>query len=152
MRELGVTHLLWRRNISTSYDSVAGDLVFFEFVTRYGVSMNAIGSYDLAAMPQFRPADRAWLDDRVTVVACGGVYDSGLYKLSDLRVPLGTNVRPPPVERLTSDEQVAEFLQQSKFSVFESTCHPAATHPGKLGFAQIGAREAVELYMRGKRP
>ena len=50
-RSYGVTHLLWPTGFSSNGDSVAGDLVFFDFALRYGREARAVGGFTLARMP-----------------------------------------------------------------------------------------------------
>jgi hypothetical protein len=61
-RRYGVTHVLWRSGVTTGWQSVAEDLVFFEFVTRYLTNPLPVAGWNLARLERSRapfvPANR----------------------------------------------------------------------------------------------
>ncbi len=84
-RSLGATHILWTKR-SKGTDSLAGDVMFFDFVTRRAPNLGSFGGMQLSEMPERAPD--APFNDSVAVLACPDSYPTGLYPVSALRVPV----------------------------------------------------------------
>jgi hypothetical protein len=144
----GVTHLLWKRSSSRGVDSLAGDLVFFDFAHEYAENIQPVGSFALAQMPPLPPAARRWLDENTLVAICPGTYIPGVYRLGALTVPMvGERVYPRPSLAFSDVPYNDVLLASSSFAVVESGCHPEV-RPAVLGFTHVAARAAVDLWIR----
>lgn len=137
---LGVTHLVWP-DASLGRDSLAGDLAFTNYATLYGIEHQRIGGYNVVRLPPAPPASPS--DYSVAVLACGGPYRTGLYRLSQLTVPVVGKVKAPrPVSPLTS---MAAALEQGEMIVVDTACH--SDRPSSA-FRIIYRRDSQELYAK----
>jgi hypothetical protein len=84
---------------------LGSDLAFFEFAHRYTTGRQMVGTANLAQLPALSPPPPN--DERlVAVLGCGVDYPSGIYKLSDLRIPRFGPAKdhfPGPREALGAD-------------------------------------------------
>jgi hypothetical protein len=151
-RELGVTHVHWDDEVSKGWDSVAGDLVFFEFATRHTEGLKTIGRTRLATIPSARPEPKD-RNDKVALLGCDeGNYATGLYELAQLRVPVfGPDRRkfPAPAQPL---EAGAALLDAAGFAVTDPTCPTAKSLASELRarFDRVAKRKRI-LAPKGKR-
>lgn len=100
LRGMGVTHVAWEHQLSKGWDSVAGDLVFFDFVQRNTQKKAKHGSMWLAEMGPAPPPEMPFTGP-VAWLGCNDKqsYRNGLYEVSDLTVPVfgpRANTYPPP--------------------------------------------------------
>ena len=86
LKSLGVTHLLWDA-ASESNDTITSDFVFFDFAMRHTEDLKHFGSTRVARMPA-KPPPSTPFGQKVAYLACQGRYEPGLYKLTDLNVPV----------------------------------------------------------------
>jgi hypothetical protein len=150
LREMGVTHIVWRPGASRSWDSLAGDLRFFGLVGRFAAPVYSVGGLALAPLPDPTRVD-ANENETVLYLGCDGTYRVGLYRLDDLTVPaLYPRTRPPayppprpPLAQLASVEQA---LQQADYLVQQPSC-PDSIVPGP-SFVLAAHREATELWIK----
>lgn len=145
LNSLGVTHLVWTKQGSRGWDSVAGDLVFFNFVTKYGVGTKTLGNNILVRMPDAPPPPET--NDVVLYLGCNNHYKAGLYHLSDLTVPVygpNNNKYPKPFQPKASTE-LAELSHGAAFAVLDPKCAAAASRelPG-LGFKMVAQRKVMQ--------
>ncbi|AKU91941.1 hypothetical protein AKJ08_2328 [Vulgatibacter incomptus] len=121
LEELGVTHLVWRAGTSRGWDTLAGDIAFWNFAQRFTSGTRA-GSFTVAKMPRERPEEPAPED--VVVLGCGQKYRTGLYRLEDLRVPAfgpGDPGWPAPRVEARGDE-LRELVERASFVAIENDC------------------------------
>jgi hypothetical protein len=97
LRGLGVTHLFWESASSKGADSVAGELVFWSFATRFTEDRKVLGGHTLATMPTEAPPAE-WNAHALYF----GCTQSGLFRVADLRDfgYDGTPDYPAPLEPL----------------------------------------------------
>lgn len=110
-RELGATHIFWDHQVSKGWDSLGGDIVFFDFATRHAGTTKSIGRTRLAAMPDEAPGET----DRNTLALVVGCdkhnYSTGLYRIEDLVVPVFGPRKddfPRPAKAGDADALIAE--------------------------------------------
>lgn len=151
LRELGVTHVMWRVGVSRGFDSVASDVAFYSFILNYTPPERAFfAGYTLARMPNERPADSA--PGYTAVLACGKTYANGLYPTAKLNVyPLMTarpaSDYPEPAVPLTSLAELNEREEPLDAILFDPSCAP----PGSTvpeGFVFAAQRGTDQLYVR----
>jgi hypothetical protein len=145
---MGVTHICTRSESAASY-SIAGDLVFWEFVTKWAGNRRTFGVFELAQMPTRRP-EPVNRSDVVMFAGCDTTYASGFYRLSDMAVLTTTTSKsdfPPPFKPL--DERAGAAARDDVgFIVVETTCHPALSSEQSRGFALAVRRGSTQLWVR----
>src|SRR5207302_1943908 len=156
-RSYGVTHLLWPTGFSSNGDSVAGDLVFFDFALRYGREARAVGGFTLARMPD-EPPPESDRPDEVAVFGCGkGSFASGLYRLAQTHVPVFGPHRadfPAPVRAFAETRAVRldDGLAGVPFVVIETSCHDAPGPDVQAQFTLAARRRwGLDLWLRNGR-
>jgi hypothetical protein len=144
--QLGVTHVAWPGN-SIYRDTVAGDLAFHYYAHNYTLNQRMVGGFSVADLPAAAPADDR-SDFDVAYWSCGSPYSSGMYQLSQLRLPVvDPGPRPQPLSRLG---KVASALERADLLVIDRPCH-GDVHPG-AEFKYATRRGNSELWLRLKRP
>ncbi|HEX9619895.1 MAG TPA: hypothetical protein VF989_07165, partial [Polyangiaceae bacterium] len=122
LRDLGVTHIYWERDDAGKGETLAGDLLFYDFVFRRTEERERLGPSYLAAMPSEPP--RGPFDDRVAVLNCKRDLPQGLYRLGDLALPsFGPAARkyPKPTRRAEASED-GELLSEASFALVDGEC------------------------------
>lgn len=125
---MGVTHVVWS-DASRAESTLASDLAFYGFVTGYGAAQPGSGSLRLSAMPPARPGVQ-YGDAQVAYSGCDKRYPSGVYRLSQLRVPTAgsrskifpTPAREAPAGRLSDPS----WFEGVTYAVTEPGCKPPA--------------------------
>ncbi|MBK9756365.1 MAG: hypothetical protein IPO88_23275 [Nannocystis sp.] len=160
--DLGVTHVHWVKLRSRAWDSVAADLMFFDFALRRTVKPRRFGKTILAEMPAAPPVGPDEFDDSVVVLGCGRGYATGSYRVSDLQTKeFGTEShvfaepRVAAPARPTVDE-VEALIRDVAFVVLDPTCNakvrPAVTakfeHAATRGRVSKHRNVQYELYLR----
>ena len=152
LKELGVTHIVWRSDTKSRYrDSLAGDLRFWEFVNKYVKKPKKIRGWLLAEMLDKPPEGP--FNDVVAYLGCKKIYKRGLHKLDNLNMPAR---KPPPSARFipgfaptppTVDE-LPPLIAKAGFVVTHSKCHLKVPPKMMTQFKQIAKRHKETLWMR----
>lgn len=101
-REMGITHVFWKHGKSRSWDSVAGDLIFFDFVLNHLSDVIVEGRGSVGQLYADAP-DPEDFEDSVVLLGCNAKrgFRSGLYRLGDLHVPMfGPKATELPLPRV----------------------------------------------------
>lgn len=158
LNHLGVTHLFWTET-SDSFDSVAGDIMFFDFADRFAEDTKATPAGRVGRMPAAAPSADAASGDRVAVLGCGKTYESGVYRVEDLTVPSwGPRRDEFPRPRISAKNEPAaeELVQEADFVILDKACRNAYKRKWLPEFrilakrrklARTGSRE-WEIYRR----
>lgn len=144
----GVTHLMWVTATSRGTDTLAGDITFLRYATRYGVAPKAYGSFTVAAVPEMAPAAPA--SDLVLAITCKSPLP-GVYELADLHVPVyGPNANKYPAPRTPSKGGDEEELGKGVESVLVETKCKKTMPSGLTGaFKKATLRSAnLEIWIR----
>lgn len=122
LKEMGVTHLLWQNRRARGWDSLAGDIAFWNFALKYGKNPQRLDSVTLAEMPDERPEDPAPSD--ILLFTCGKRYQSGLYPLDKLMVPAFGKSEPewPQPDVPLEEENTTELVRRASFVLIENKC------------------------------
>ncbi|HET7541750.1 MAG TPA: hypothetical protein VFK05_17870 [Polyangiaceae bacterium] len=139
-QSLGATHLLWAPK-SKGTDSLAGDIMFFDFALRRAQSMGSPGGLRLAKMPDAPPSGP--FNDTVAVFSCPGSYPTGLYPVKSLRVPVyGPRQREFPSEppRPMPTDWQASLGNSVEIAVSEDRCFRDDSQLERLGFSKVVSR------------
>jgi hypothetical protein len=146
---MGVTHLAYHPAISEGTDSIAGDLIFYEFVTRYTRGQKLFNKTALVQMPARPPVLPAERSDKVALLGCGDKYASGIYHLADLTVIAknqSPSAYPAPLAPLPTDD--ANRFADAGFAVVDTTCQKTMRPEESRIFSLLTNREATQLWMR----
>jgi hypothetical protein len=145
MRDMGVTHIVIENNKSAGWDSIAGDVLFFNFAKRATVEHQKSGPFFIAKMPDSPPDG---LDvTNVLYLGCGKPVANGLYPLSSLSV----SVFGPGSERYPAPEKKGkpeELVLDADAVVLETKCQ--AKPPTGRKFELAGKRKAIKHFKRAK--
>jgi hypothetical protein len=139
-RSLGATHILWSGK-SKGTDSLAGDIMFFDFVTRRAPDLGMFGGMHLSKMPGTPPNQP--FNDTVAVFSCAGSYPEGLYSVSQLRVPVygpRSGDFPARAPRPLPANWSASLTQFANIAVTETRCFHESAELERLGFSEIVTR------------
>ena len=152
LHDLGVTHIVWQDRISKGWDSVAGDLVFFDFAIRRTVDRKKIGQHWVARMPDEPPPDIPFR--KVAFFGCDEFYASGLYPLSAMTVPVfGPDRRnfPQPIAA-GGDRPSDAFFEHADYVVVDRRCAKSiAARLGSKGFLHVANRKLQNTDHDGRR-
>jgi hypothetical protein len=147
---MGVTHVAWDTQVSKGWDSVAGDIMFFDFAQKRTVKQAKHGGMTLAEMGPAPPPDLPF-PTTVATLGCNDTYKSGLYELADLTVPVfGPRSRAFPRPRRPgppSGARAEELVHAAAFVVLDTKCHASLPASERSSFVQVAKRRVV----RGKR-
>jgi hypothetical protein len=155
LHDLGATHVLWDNNVSKGWDSVGGDVVFFEFAARNAGAIKSIGRTRLVSMPKQAPKTEG-RNARVLVVGCDKRnYGTGLYDVTDLNVPVfGPKKFKFPKPKKTG--KVEELAAEAGALVLDGKCSEAKD-VDKDDFQLVARRKRIyapkgkkeyEIYLR----
>jgi hypothetical protein len=144
----GVTHLLWSKEFSRGYDSVAGDLKFFWFTRYVAVDPSLTGDLSVARMP-VRCEERHHFPEWVAFLACDGTYEPGLYRLDTMTVSaVGSHAAcdyPAPVEPLPQRLPTA-WMNRATFVVHDPSCAKIPFRVDPARFELLAKRNHLSLY------
>ena len=150
LRGMGITHLIWEQNWGD--DSIAGDLRFLEFATKYTAPRQLEGLW-LGTMPTTPPND-ASTSELIAYMGCDGQYAPGLYEFSTMTIPNPrSQPRPPypsPLESFTAQTEDAA-LRRAHYAVLAARCGFSETALLRREFVSIGARGENSLFARKDR-
>jgi hypothetical protein len=150
-RELGVTHVVWQDRTAKGWDSIAGDLVFFDFAINRTVDVQRVGSHWVGRVPEQRPADGPY--GKVAFTGCGHSYASGLYEVSQMTVPVfgpDRNRFPEPLVSVDADD-IGPLLEEAGFVVLDPKCaKKAAGKVRSAGFVVGASRKQINPSRRTK--
>jgi len=139
-RSLGATHIVWGPK-SKGTDSLAGDIMFYDFVLRRAEGMGTFGGYRLAKMPDKAPSGA--FNDTVAVFSCDGSYPTGLYPVSSLRVPVyGPRQRdfPSQAPREMPEDWGQTLAGVAQIAATEDRCFKKDAVLKQLGFGEVVTR------------
>jgi hypothetical protein len=146
---VGATHVYFIPGRSDTIDTLAGDIIFHEFVTNHATDSRRVGGGTLVTVPK-EPSSRLFRD-RAVVLSCGRAPFPGLYELSALAVPpYGPDKdRFGRAERTGSDlESALSWLPEVDFVVLDTGC--AKRPPEELlgDFEQLFERKVHSVWRR----
>lgn len=147
LRSMWVSHAVWTDGHSEGFETLGGDIAFFEFMHRYTLDKKRVGPYNVAALPKVAPkpsTEERW----VAVLGCQGDYEPGLYYVTDLSTPrFGPDKLkfPKPRKPLGDPEQYRKYVIAISI---DGTCPmTAAPRSAERDFERIARR--IERWGRG---
>lgn len=163
LRDMGVTHVFWPTGKSVAFDSVASDLMFYNFAMRHTQHHRRFSGNTLGVMPDEPPPGPDEFDDRTLVLGCGkGGYRSGLYRVGQLQtkeLDPSSVVDPDPVRAVPDQParpELDKLLAEPAFVALDPACHEkdkaAVRRSFELAITRTRLSKAVnvpyELYVR----
>lgn len=143
LKSLGVTHLQWFTRSSRSWDSLAGDIRFFDFAINHTTDAKQVGRSTVATLPAAPPTRE--IGSKVLLLGCGRrSFASGIYELADLRVPsFGPESKrfPRPRTPVTTGSAAAAVDESIGAIVVEPKCGSLPTSAD--GFVQAAVRRGI---------
>jgi hypothetical protein len=139
-RDLGVTHVVWKDLTSKGYDSLAGDLVFFDFALRQTHAKKKVSGHWVARMLEEQPTDEPY--GKVVFWGCNDMYESGLYDLSQMTTPVFGPERARFPKPLIAAEAVdlGSLLEQADYAVVDPKCAQEARAQIEASGFELGAK------------
>jgi len=148
LKRLGATHLVWQSETWPD-DSYAGDLRFYEFVTKYTAPRSVRGLF-VGTVPAVSPPATPE-DPLVAFLGCDGHYAAGLYRFSAMTNP---NPRrnwfgpyPQPLTVINSDNAGAA-IERAYYAIYKHDCGISRPPGLSRQFLEIGRRDGYELFAR----
>jgi hypothetical protein len=157
LRSLWVSHAVWPDQHSEGFETLGGDIAFFEFMHRYTRNRQRMSSYDIAELPKVAPPEPT-AERLVAVLGCGVDYATGLYRVTDLSTPrFGPDKAkfPPARAPLGKPEQ---YRKQVIAIVIDTMCpQPATPNHAELDFERVARRSerwgrGAEIWLRRTLP
>jgi hypothetical protein len=150
-RELGVTHVVWAERTSKGWDSIAGDLVFFDFALNRTIAQQRVSNHRIGRMKDERPTETKY--GSVAFLGCGNTYATGLYELSQMTTPVFGPDRerfPQPLSP-AAVEDIDPLLEQASFVVLDPDCpDDLAAKVSQSGFVLGASRKQINPGRRAK--
>jgi hypothetical protein len=145
LRNMGITHMLWIKDLSPGVHNVADDLIFLSFAKRYGREEQDVDNYHVAKLPLGDIPDNAF--GSVLFWGTGESYASGLYHVDQLTTPDPGWGRPctypPPFEAAQGREK--QLVARATFVVASSD---ASKNFPFDGFVKVHTRGKYAFFMR----
>lgn len=119
LRKMGVTHLIWNPGCEQS-DSVTGEALFLGLATQV-TEKKALHGYSVGELPQ-EPRE---IGEGILYVGCANLFESGLYTLEALKVPVPPWFHPwpkvQPVAKVQGDWRA--LLPRASYVALEADCN-----------------------------
>lgn len=147
MKQMGVTHIVWESQRSVGWDSIAGDLVFFNFVYRASGKRTRVGKFEIVEMPQTPPNGPNL--ENVLYLGCGRPVRNGLYKLNDLSVPI-FGAKSDKYRKPREGGDAGKLVPKADAIVLETKCHKSLPAGASGEFEQVAKRKAMKHFKRAR--
>jgi len=146
---LGVTHVYYVPGRSDTIDTLAGDILFHDFVSQHGQDPQRVGGGIVATVPT-TPITKP-LRDWVVSLSCGRAPHPGLYRLSALAVPPYGPEKDHygRAEESGSDlESALEWLPRADFVVYDTNCGKRPPPVVSAAFEELFSRKGQAIWRR----
>jgi len=145
LRAHRVSHVVWANNLDHATDTVAGGLVFFEFVAHHTKRVGTYGGFALAALADTPPPDVP--PGEIAYYPCDEdpLFAPGLYPLESMaRAPGDRRPVAPPIASVSMDQALA----RARFLVFDARCHGPLPGETRAAFELLAARGQAMMLVR----
>lgn len=148
LRGRGVTHIITGKHHDVGTQSIAGQLLFWDYVHRHAMEVKKARGLTLWQVAQEAPEPGG--DAEVLMLACKDAPPTGVYALEDL-----ARVSEPPDKPRTSLPAKSGALwtlaKKARFAVANSKkdgCSAPSLSLGALGFTKIYSRGGIDYWSR----
>ncbi len=158
LQDMGVTHIFAEPDKkSDGANSIAADLLFWEFASQHLVDRKSVGLGVLGKLPE-NPIQTRFVDLTAVLSCTAKAPPKGLFHVRDLRaLPFGPKAYefPAPVKAAKTKDEAEALLPMAHFVVLEDSCYDKSK-PAEIGRAfeliaerrDYGSFKAMELYHR----
>jgi hypothetical protein len=146
MRSHGISHVVWANALDHASDTVAGGLVFFDFVTHHTKRIGTYGGFVLAELRDTPPSDTP--PGEVAYYPCDPDprFAPGLYPLEALASDDGRVTLPDP------HASMDDAFERARFLVFDARCHGQLPAEVRARFELLAARGHAMMLARRAEP
>jgi hypothetical protein len=164
LRAHGISHVMWQDRVNQGFDTVAGALSFFDFVTHHTTLIGRFGVFKVARVPDRAPLatppgevaymtceketpepSAAWNPTWTPLRILDRVFAPGLYPLEAMaRAPGDARRVEPPASGISA----RDAIERAKFLVFEPGCHEAPSASASNDFEVLAVRGRATLFVR----
>ena len=140
LKNYGVSHIVWGKDHSRGVHSLAGDVVFFDFVMNHCHDRKVFGLIHRVRLPDKPPP--AQFDDRVLVVGCHLGLGVGIYRRSQLTAyPFGPDAKryPGPERPLVGEYSIMQAAKRVPAAISEEQC--TRFSGGDAGLTRVARRD-----------
>ena len=142
---MGVTYVTWEHGRSQASDSLAGDIMFYNFVFKYVHVVKSFGGVTLGKMPESPPPEE--FEDTVAFLGCPkGGHKTGLYHVRDLTTPVfGPHNKKykAPTKKADAETSPEELVKAASFVVVATKCSKSLPASARSAFRQTPRRRKV---------
>jgi len=144
-RDLGVTHIVWKRAESRALDSLGGDLRFFELVNTLDGAQQA-GPWLYGPIPDQPPEIVS--SNVVLYAGCGNIFEPGFFRISDMNVWNRPEKKIPGFKPIPdNDAELHEAMREVDFVVHGSKCKNDLSPP-TAEFERVATRGSEHIWIR----
>jgi hypothetical protein len=144
-RELGITHIVWAQRKSIGFDSMGGDLRFFEFVNIVD-NPKTSGSFYYGPMPDEAPGFES--SNIVLYAGCGRTFEPGFFHVREMNV---SNQQPKKIRGFNpipdDDDELQQAMREVDFVVYGLKCKNGLPRP-VAGFTLVATRKGEQIWIR----
>lgn len=144
-RDLDITHIVWAKRKAIGFDSMGGDLRFFEFVNTVQDPKTA-GSFYYGPMPDEAPEFES--SNVVLYAGCRGTFEPGFFHVGQMNV---RDQQPKKIQGIKpipdDDDELQEAMREVDFVVYEPKCGHKIRHL-LTEFTQAATRKGEQLWVR----
>jgi hypothetical protein len=146
-RELGVDHLVFPpKRKAGGYDTIAGDLRFYEYVKNAIKNPSRAGGFEHAPLPSEPP--RATSSNIVLYAGCRSAFEQGFFHLRDMNVYYRQSTPIPAFKPIPKDPaELEEAIKEASFIVYGPKCKTGVSRPGRE-FIYSGDYQREQLWVR----
>jgi len=150
LREMGVTHVAWRRAHSRGSYSFVGDALFFDFLLRHTTQQQTAGSWQVAALAEGVDEDNP--NDKVLFLGCQRRgFVQGVYPRLALNVRPGERALAKPEPPIRDPDAVDGALEGVRYVLFHPKCFarlPASVSADFVHAATRDSRDGTQIWVR----
>jgi hypothetical protein len=144
-KDLGITHVVWAKKKAIGFDSLGGDLRFFEFVSTVKRPKSA-GSFYYGPMPKDPPSFES--SNIVLYAGCRDTFEPGFFQLRDMNVHDRQPKKIEGFKPIPGDEiELEKAIGDAAFIVFGPKCGKGLPRPGPE-FELVATRKDEQLWIR----
>lgn len=151
LSRMGVTDVMWS-STSKGYDSIGGDLAFYSFVANHTQRTTSLAGQTVSRLVESAPSDADFRDSAL-FLGCGDLYQSGVYRLTDLSVtvlavPRKPSDFPAPREPVPPPNGLPGALDHVDAVAVNPRCFTLTESPSLHGLSRVAERQGLELWVR----
>ena len=146
-RSLGITHVVWPVSRTQGYETLAGELRFFDFALNELDRKGRSGSLEWGALKPEPPTSAS--PEVVLYAGCRPGVEPGLYHVGDFNVSDKQLRTTKPFKSLPTDAtELNALMKQVGYVVYGPKCKKIKRKPPIRGFSRASNRYGEELWVK----